>query len=159
MIGTLPGPRYHRGMATMPETFTSNSPDETMAWAMAWAHRLPAGTVIALHGDLGAGKTCLVQGLARGLDVSGPVHSPTFTLINEYKGRMPLYHMDLYRIHSEEEAWLIGLDHYIPGDGITAIEWADRIRSAWPESTIHVVMEHGPEPHQRIIKILPPGVV
>lgn len=130
-----------------------------MAWAMAWVHHLPVGTVIALHGDLGAGKTCLVQGLARGLDVAGTVHSPTFTLINEYKGKMPLYHMDLYRIRSAEEAWQIGLEQYLPGDGITAIEWADRIDGSLPASAIHVVLEHGPEPHQRVIKIIPRGAV
>jgi len=159
MIGTFVAARYDSGSVRKPESFISNSAEETMAWAMKWVHTLPAGTVIALHGDLGAGKTCLVQGLARGLDVTGPVHSPTFTLINEYKGRLPLYHMDLYRIRNEEEAWQIGLEQYVPGDGITAIEWADRISRALPDTTIHIIMEHGIEPHQRIIKILPSGIV
>ena len=128
-----------------------------MAWAMAWAHTLPAGTVIALHGDLGAGKTCLVQGLARGLDVKGNVHSPTFTLINEYEGRMPFYHLDLYRLRSEEDAWEIGIESYLSGDGITAIEWADRIHRILPERTIHLLLEHGDQANQRRIKFMTAG--
>lgn len=130
-----------------------------MAWAMTWAHTLKSGTVIALHGELGAGKTCLVQGLARGLDVQEPVHSPTFTLINEYCGRMPLYHLDLYRLHSENQALDIGIENYLPGDGITAIEWADRIEGLLPPGTIHLVLEHGEEPGHRIINLLPAGAV
>ena len=125
---------------------------------MAWVHSLPAGTVIALHGDLGAGKTCFVKGLARGLDVEGPVHSPTFTLINEYRGRLPLYHLDLYRLHGPEDALAIGIDQYLPGDGITAIEWADRIESILPANTIHIMLLHGDEPDHREIRILPGGV-
>lgn len=140
------------------KTFISTSPDETMAWAMTWVHALPAGTVIALHGDLGAGKTCFVQGLARGLDVTSPVHSPTFTLINEYRGRLPLYHLDLYRLRGPQDALDIGIDQYLPGDGITAIEWADRIESILPADTIHVMLTHGDEPDRREIRILPGGV-
>jgi tRNA threonylcarbamoyladenosine biosynthesis protein TsaE len=139
------------------KTFISTSPEETMAWAMAWAHRLPAGTVIALHGDLGAGKTCLVQGLARGLDTQGGAHSPTFTLVNEYSGgRLPLYHLDLYRLRGEADALEIGIDQYLPGDGVTAIEWADRIEGLLPAATIRVVIEHGDRPDQRRIMITPP---
>lgn len=130
-----------------------------MAWAMTWAHHLSAGTIIALHGDLGAGKTCLVQGLARGLDIQGPVHSPTFTLINEYRGRLPLYHLDLYRLRGEQDALDIGIEQYLPGDGITVIEWADRIQTLLPDQTFHVLLDHGPEPHQRTITLLPPGAL
>lgn len=135
------------------DIYTSNSADETMSWAMAWAHRLSAGTVIALHGELGSGKTCLVRGLARGLNVSGQVHSPTFTLINEYKGRLPLYHLDLYRLKNPRDVWEIGLENYLPGDGITAIEWPERAGSLLPPDTIHVFLEHGDNPEQRIIRI------
>jgi tRNA threonylcarbamoyladenosine biosynthesis protein TsaE len=142
-----------------PAEFHSNSPEETMGWAMTFAHHLSAGSVVALHGDLGAGKTCLVQGLARGLDIQGTVHSPTFTLINEYRGRLPLYHLDLYRLRGEEEAWDIGLENYLPGDGITAIEWADRIERILPADTIHILLEYGEDPDHRIIKVLPAGTL
>ncbi|HMO51645.1 MAG TPA: tRNA (adenosine(37)-N6)-threonylcarbamoyltransferase complex ATPase subunit type 1 TsaE [Kiritimatiellia bacterium] len=138
-------------MVRRPDSFVSQSPEETMAWAMTFAHHLSAGTVLALHGDLGAGKTCLVQGLARGLDVTGMVHSPTFTLIHEYRGRLPLYHLDLYRLHGPEDAWEIGIEQYLPGDGITAVEWPERITSLLPESTRHLLLRHGDEPHVRII--------
>lgn len=144
-------------MNTAPGEFISNSAEETMAWAMAWVHTRSAGTVIALHGDLGAGKTCFVQGLARGLDVQGAIHSPTFTLINEYNGKMPLYHLDLYRLRGEEDARAIGIEAYLASDGITAIEWADRINAMLPSDTIHIVLAHGDEPNQRRIKLIPPG--
>jgi tRNA threonylcarbamoyladenosine biosynthesis protein TsaE len=120
---------------------------------------MPAGTVIALHGDLGAGKTCLVQGLAKGLAVSGSVHSPTFTLINEYKGRLPLYHLDLYRLKDENDAWDIGIDQYLQqSDGITAIEWADRIAKILPEKCLHIFMSYGDEINTRCIKVFTNGV-
>jgi len=133
--------------------FISNSPQETMDYAAAWVKTLPAGTVIALHGDLGAGKTCFVQGLAKGLDVHAHVHSPTFTLINEYRGSIPLYHLDLYRLRGEEDAWDIGIDQYLPGDGITAIEWADRISRILPDKSLHIRLDYGEYSHVRVINI------
>lgn len=132
---------------------TTDSPEQTVAWAARWVGTLPAGTVIALHGDLGAGKTCFVKGLAEGLGIRSAVHSPTFTLINEYPGRIPLYHLDLYRIRNEDDAWELGLENYLPGDGITAIEWADRISHRLPTNTIHIKMEYGDESHTRVIKV------
>jgi tRNA threonylcarbamoyladenosine biosynthesis protein TsaE len=146
-------------MTAKSETFTSTSPEETMAWAMAWAHTLAAGTVIALHGNLGAGKTCFVQGLARGLDVKDNVHSPTFTLINEYRGTLPLYHLDLYRLRSEEDAWEIGIEDYLSPEGITVIEWADRIQRILPAHTIHIMLENGDQPNERRIYIVPTGAI
>jgi len=140
-------------MSQAPVEIMTESPEQTMDWAAAWAKTLPRGTVIALHGDLGSGKTCFVQGLAKGLEIAGAVHSPTFTLVNEYRGRLPLYHLDLYRLHTENEAWDIGVESYLQSDGITAIEWADRIQHILPENTRHVRLEHGPEPHQRFIKL------
>jgi len=145
---------YYDVRVTKPDgQFISNSPQETMDYAAAWVKTLPAGTVIALHGDLGTGKTCFVQGLAKGLDVHSSVHSPTFTLINEYRGILPLYHLDLYRLRGEEDAWEIGIEHYLPGDGITAIEWADRITRILPPLTLHVKMAYGENPHVRVIDI------
>jgi tRNA threonylcarbamoyladenosine biosynthesis protein TsaE len=139
--------------------FTSKSPEQTVAWASEWVTALPAGTVIALHGDLGAGKTCLVQGLSKGLGVTGAVHSPTFTLINEYRGTLPLYHLDLYRLRGEHDAWEIGIDQYLQSDGITAIEWADRVTKLLPEKTIHVYLSHGEIINTRIVKVYTNGLI
>ncbi len=141
--------------ATVSESITiqTESPEATEAWAAAWAQGLPDGTVIALHGDLGAGKTCFVRGMATGLGITAPVHSPTFTLINEYRGPRCLYHLDLYRLAGTEEAWDIGIDQYLPGDGITAIEWAERIAELLPPDTIDVALEHGDDLHQRTIRV------
>lgn len=124
-----------------------------MELAAQWVKNLRAGTVVALHGELGSGKTCFVQGMAQGLNIHTTVHSPTFTLINEYPGEIPLYHLDLYRLRGEEDAWDIGIDQYLPGDGITAIEWADRITRILPASTIHINLGYGDESHVRLIQI------
>jgi tRNA threonylcarbamoyladenosine biosynthesis protein TsaE len=90
---------------------------------------LKGGDVVALHGELGAGKTCLVRGLARGLGLEeNQVASPSFSLINEYPGPLPLFHIDCYRLHLEEEIEELGLEEYMDGPGITIIEWAERLR-------------------------------
>lgn len=136
---------------------SSSSPEATRAWAAAWARTLPDGTVIALHGDLGAGKTCFVRGLADGLGITVPVHSPTFTLINEYRGPRTLFHLDLYRLGGPEEAWDIGIDQYLPGPGITAIEWAERITPLLPPNTLHVRLDYGSEINDRTIEITSSG--
>ncbi|NCC52437.1 MAG: tRNA (adenosine(37)-N6)-threonylcarbamoyltransferase complex ATPase subunit type 1 TsaE, partial [Spartobacteria bacterium] len=103
----------------------SESIEQTHALAQGLAARLHPSAVLAFFGDLGAGKTCFIQGLAQALGVERPVSSPTFTIVNEYReARLPLYHIDLYRIHSEDEALDLGLDEYIYGNGITAIEWS-----------------------------------
>jgi tRNA threonylcarbamoyladenosine biosynthesis protein TsaE len=102
------------------------------------ANELAGGEIIALRGVLGAGKTQLVKGLARGLGFTGDVTSPTFTIIHEYQGgRLTLYHIDLYRIRSETEAVDLGLEEYLPGDGITVIEWPERIEHLLPPQTRH----------------------
>ncbi|MCA1809526.1 MAG: tRNA (adenosine(37)-N6)-threonylcarbamoyltransferase complex ATPase subunit type 1 TsaE [Kiritimatiellia bacterium] len=118
--------------------FTTNSSAETKRRAAALAPRLPAGTVIALYGEIGAGKTCFVQGLARGLGIKGPVASPTFIIINEHAGKTPLYHVDLYRLPTVEDALQIGLEEYFSRDGITVIEWAERAEELLPPGTIRV---------------------
>ena len=113
-----------------------NSVEVAQAFAEQWAADLKGGEVITLSGVLGAGKTQLVKGLARGLGYRGPVTSPTFTLINEYVGgRLPLYHIDLYRIKSTEEAIAFGIEDYLPGAGVTVIEWPERIEALLPEGT------------------------
>jgi len=99
-----------------------------MALGEAWGREVQAGWVLALTGDLGAGKTALVRGLARGLEVPGRVHSPTFVLLHTYEeGRLPLHHLDLYRLEGPEAVVAAGLeDYFYPQDSVTVIEWAER---------------------------------
>ena len=137
----------------MKQQTTTRSPEETKRLAAELADRLRPGNVIALHGDLGAGKTCFVQGLAEALGIRRPVNSPTYTLISEYDGNFRLFHIDLYRIKSETEALNLGLDEYLNGQGVTAIEWAERAISLLPLDTIHIRMEPGQKPEERIITI------
>lgn len=119
----------------------TESPEETKRLAGQLAGRLGAGSVLALHGELGSGKTCFVQGLAEGLGVSDVVSSPTFTIVNEYKGRCRLYHVDLYRLKSAAEVETLGLEDYLEGEGITAIEWPEKAAFMLPKNTIHIYFE------------------
>lgn len=117
-------------------TTTSAKPSETLGFARKLAPGLQPGSVIALCGDLGSGKTHFVKGLAEGLGYLGEVTSPTFTLIHEYLGGlMPLYHFDFYRIENEDEALEIGIEDYLAGDGVCVIEWADKFRDLLPAHT------------------------
>jgi len=118
-------------------TIISHSPEETFAAGRTFAARLRRGDVLALCGDLGAGKTHFVKGLAAGLGVTSDVTSPTFTLIHEYSGgSLPLYHADFYRLDEASDATKIGIDEYLDGDGVTVIEWADKFTELMPEGTI-----------------------
>jgi tRNA threonylcarbamoyladenosine biosynthesis protein TsaE len=112
------------------EMVTSHSPGETEALGEQWGRAAKPGWLLGLSGDLGAGKTQLVKGLARGLGIPARVHSPTFTLVNVYSGgRLQLYHLDLYRLEKREEILGAGLEEYLnPKDGVTVIEWAERLR-------------------------------
>lgn len=113
--------------------FISNSPDETQAFAADMAKRLKAGDVLCLYGDLGAGKTAFVQGLAKGLGIDEPITSPTFTIVNEYEGRLPLYHFDVYRIADSGEMYEVGFDEYVYGEGVSVIEWPQLIADILPD--------------------------
>lgn len=113
--------------------FISNSPDETQSFAADMAKRLTAGDVLCLYGDLGAGKTAFVQGLAKGLGIDEPITSPTFTIVNEYEGRLPLYHFDVYRIADSDEMYEVGFDEYVYGEGVSVIEWPQLIADILPE--------------------------
>ena len=109
-------------------TFISHSPAETEALGEQFGRAARRGLVIALCGDLGAGKTQFVRGLARGLGISGRVHSPTFTLLNEYGGgRLKLFHLDLYRLETAEQILSAGIEEYLKPDGVSVVEWAERI--------------------------------
>lgn len=116
----------------------SFSPDETKDLAFKLAGFLKAGDVLALFGDLGAGKTCFTQGLALGLAVKRPVKSPTFQIIREYEGRLPLYHFDLYRLGEAEELYEIGYEDYVYGNGVTVIEWPGRAEELLPEARLEI---------------------
>ncbi|MGQ9661740.1 MAG: tRNA (adenosine(37)-N6)-threonylcarbamoyltransferase complex ATPase subunit type 1 TsaE [Kiritimatiellia bacterium] len=135
---------------------TSRSVADTHALA-AWllAHR-PGRLIVALHGELGSGKTCFVQGIALALGITKPVTSPTFIIINEYQGSRPLYHIDLYRIGSLEEALAVGLDEYLSAEGVTAIEWAERAGELIPTEAVHVTLRALSEPDERAIEIVLP---
>ncbi|MGA9777941.1 MAG: tRNA (adenosine(37)-N6)-threonylcarbamoyltransferase complex ATPase subunit type 1 TsaE [Verrucomicrobiia bacterium] len=109
-------------------TFISHSPAETQSLGESWGRTAERGLVIALCGDLGAGKTELVKGIARGLGATERVHSPTFTLVNEYDGgRWRLFHLDLYRLNTPGQIITAGLEEFLQPDGVTVIEWAERI--------------------------------
>ena len=108
-------------------TFISHSPAETESLGEQWGLDATPGLVIGLSGDLGAGKTQLVKGIARGLGVTARVHSPTFTLVNEYSGgRLKLFHLDLYRLETRDQIIAAGLEEYLQPDGVAVIEWAER---------------------------------
>jgi tRNA threonylcarbamoyladenosine biosynthesis protein TsaE len=117
-------------------TIISRSAEETFAAGHAHAASVQPGDVLALVGDLGAGKTQWVKGLAAGLGSDAPVTSPTFTLIHEYHGgRLPLYHIDCYRLEGPGELLGIGLDEYLDGRGVLVIEWADKFPEVMPQGT------------------------
>lgn len=113
-------------------TFISHSPADTERFGCEWGRQARHGLVIALSGDLGAGKTQLVRGLARGLGATARVHSPTFTLVNEYPGgRLKLFHLDLYRLETPEQIHGAGLEEFLQPDGVAVIEWAERLSDDW----------------------------
>lgn len=126
----------------MPKELVSNSPEETIALGKAFASELEAGDIVCLKGELGAGKTHFVKGVAEGLGIDqNEVHSPTFTLLDEHVGEQPLYHFDCYRMESPGEALEIGAEEYFYGDGICVIEWPERIKSLIPPDAIWISIE------------------
>jgi tRNA threonylcarbamoyladenosine biosynthesis protein TsaE len=126
-------------MAT-PRTARTASPEETRRLAARLGRLCRAGDVIALGGELGAGKTCFVQGLARGLGVKRGtrIASPTFNIVLEHQGRVPLYHVDLYRLTDESELAEVGFHHYVYGDGVCAVEWLSRFPSLAPPQRLEI---------------------
>ena len=127
----------------------SHSPEKTQAAGERLGRTLGPGAVVAMIGELGAGKTCFLQGLARGLDVPGPVTSPTFVLVNRYRGRLPVHHVDAYRTDSLSELLDLGLDEMLHGDGVTVIEWADKLLPLLPAHALVVTISGlGDEPRE-----------
>ncbi len=111
---------------------------ETEAYGEALGRRLTPGTIVLLYGDLGAGKTTFAHGVGRGLEVAAPLQSPTFALIYEYASRLPLAHMDFYRLNSAEELDGLGLDEYLEGNGVVLIEWPEIAEATLPRDRIEV---------------------
>jgi tRNA threonylcarbamoyladenosine biosynthesis protein TsaE len=118
----------------------SHSHSDTVACGRLLGKAVPPGSVIALDGDLGAGKTCFVKGLAQGINQTDPdeVTSPTFTILQEYGGRVPLYHFDAYRLAGPGDLESIGFDEYLGGRGVAVIEWADNLGAAIPRECLRV---------------------
>ncbi|WP_408009074.1 tRNA (adenosine(37)-N6)-threonylcarbamoyltransferase complex ATPase subunit type 1 TsaE [Pseudalkalibacillus sp. A8] len=114
------------------------SPEETIKFGARLAEYLKPGDVITLEGDLGAGKTTFTKGLAEGLHIKRVVKSPTFTIIREYKGRLPLYHMDVYRLEDSDED--LGFDEYFEGEGVTVVEWAHLIEDFLPADRLAITI-------------------
>jgi tRNA threonylcarbamoyladenosine biosynthesis protein TsaE len=119
--------------------FITNSPEETEKIGAAIGKIIPAGTVLAYRGDLGAGKTAFTRGLAAGLGYKGRVTSPTFAIVNEYEGgRLPLFHFDMYRLNSADDLFDIGWEDYLSRGGVCAVEWSENVMDALPEDTVWV---------------------
>ena len=119
-------------------TFISISPEETHAIGRIVGERAAAGDVVLLTGELGTGKTCLTQGILHGLGSDDLARSPTFVLISEHRGRMPLYHMDLYRVGSVEQTEELGIEEYLEGNGLTVVEWADNVPGIFPDDSLRI---------------------
>ncbi|MFL7811194.1 MAG: tRNA (adenosine(37)-N6)-threonylcarbamoyltransferase complex ATPase subunit type 1 TsaE [Anaerolineae bacterium] len=124
----------------------SHSPAQTRRFGARLGLLLRAGDVVCLQGDLGTGKTRLAQGIGRGMGVTQPITSPTYTLIAEYRPPQPapvLYHVDLYRLDVPvDEALAMGLDEYVSGDGVVVVEWADRVRQVLPDTCLWIELRH-----------------
>ena len=129
----------------------TTAPGQTRGLGLALGEALQEPALILLSGELGAGKTCFVQGLARGLGVAEEeaVTSPTFTLMNQYRGRLELYHFDLYRIAHAEELTELGMDEFLPGRGVAVVEWAERL-AAGDMATLSIRFEHAGEEGRRL---------
>ena len=122
-------------------TIFTKSESETVRAGAELGRTLCAGAIVALYGGLGAGKTAFTRGLAAGLGVEMDVSSPTFTIVNEYPGRIPLFHFDMYRLESEDELFDIGWDDYLERGGVCAVEWSEKVPGAFPPETITVKIE------------------
>ena len=132
----------------------SASPEQTMAYGEKLGRALKGGEVIAYFGGLGAGKTCFTAGLARGLGVVDDVHSPTFAIVNEYRGEIPLCHFDMYRVTTFDSLCSTGFFDYLDGRRVLAVEWSENIENALPaEHVIRLRIERGAGENERILQM------
>ena len=126
--------------------YVTHAPEETEALGTKLALLLRPGDVIAFYGDLGAGKTAFTRGLAKGLGISDPVTSPTYTIVNEYlSGRMPLFHFDMYRLGSSDELFDIGWEDYLSRGGVCAVEWSENVADALEDAILVTIEKTGEE--------------
>ncbi|MDR2247308.1 MAG: tRNA (adenosine(37)-N6)-threonylcarbamoyltransferase complex ATPase subunit type 1 TsaE [Treponema sp.] len=131
-------------------TFISASPEETGAAGEWLAESLKPGSVVALRGTLGAGKTCFTKGIARFLGIEDEVTSPTYTIVSEYAGKIPLYHIDAYRLTGDDDFIAVGGEEIIGGNGVSVIEWSERIPESIPPEAVIVKIEIFPEGQRKI---------
>ncbi len=132
------------------KTFISNSEQETEEIGARFAADLPAGSVVAMYGTLGAGKTAFVRGMARGMGIDAHVSSPTFTIVNEYPGPRELIHFDMYRLSSPDELFDIGWEDYLNRGAVCAVEWSENVRDAFYGDEITVTIEKTGDTERRI---------
>ena len=132
-------------------TIRAGSAGATRALAAALGPLLEAGDVVSLVGDLGAGKTAFAQGLAEGLGVVGPVTSPTFTIVQEYEGRLPIAHVDVYRLDTVQDLYDLGFDELIDDGRVTIVEWGDLVAQALPPDRLVVRIEPGNADNERVL--------
>lgn len=148
--------RYSQCVTGHAYRFESKRPEDTQRIGEALGARLGPGDVVACIGELGAGKTCFLQGLVRGLGVVEPATSPTFVLVSHYQGRLPVHHVDAYRTGSLTEILDLGLEELLWGDGVTIIEWAEKLLALLPPRTIVVrIAGLGEEPREIVLAGLP----
>lgn len=134
--------------------FISKSPEETIKIAMQLSKYILPGSIICLSGDLGAGKTAFTQGLGKGLGITDHITSPSYTIINEYyTASMPLYHFDVYRLESPDEIFELACDEYFFGEGVTIIEWAEKIKEVLPKEKLWITIKYGKKPNERVISM------
>ena len=126
----------------MTMTITTNSESETIQEGSKLGRTLKPGAIVALHGEMGVGKTAFARGIALGLGISTNVSSPTFTIVNEYHGDIPLFHFDMYRLESENELFDIGWDDYQDRGGVCIVEWSEKVPGAFTSDTIMVKIEN-----------------
>lgn len=131
-----------------------NGLEETKEFGIKLGKLLNSGDILCLNGDLGAGKTTLTKSIGIGLGVTDYITSPTFALINEYEGRVPVYHFDVYRLENVEDLYDLGFDDYFYGKGVCIIEWADKIEKLLPEERIVLDIEKGEDENSRVINII-----
>ena len=136
------------------QTYITHSEAETEALGESFASKIADGTVIAMYGDLGAGKTAFTRGLAQGLGITDPVTSPTYTIVNEYlSGRIPLFHFDMYRLSSSDELFDIGWEDYLSRGGVCAVEWSENVEDALQDAIRVTIEKDADEPDTRHITI------